>query len=144
MGELQAIWLKRMRGGPMDPVEEVDLKAHQGMLGNANQGGKRQVTLIEQEAWQDTMARLGASLDPSNRRANLMVSGIRLAHTHNRVLRIGNCRIRISGETKPCRLMDETHPGLQDALADNWSGGAFGEVLDDGQIAVGDDVNWIE
>ena len=26
----------------------------------------------------------------------------------------------------------------------NWGGGAFGEVLDDGQIAVGDAVHWVE
>jgi MOSC domain-containing protein YiiM len=26
----------------------------------------------------------------------------------------------------------------------NWGGGAFGEVLDDGEIAVGDPVTWDE
>ena len=26
----------------------------------------------------------------------------------------------------------------------NWGGGAFGEVLDDGRIAVGDAVHWVE
>jgi len=26
----------------------------------------------------------------------------------------------------------------------NWGGGVFAEVLDDGDIAVGDEVNWVE
>ncbi len=144
MGKLEAIWLKRMKAGPMDPVEQATFKTAQGLVGNANQGGKRQVTLIEQEKWQAVMDQLGASLDPAVRRANMMLSGIRLADTRHRILKIGDCRIRIYGETKPCEILDEALPGLRNALADDWGGGAFGEVLDDGDIAVGDPVEWIE
>jgi MOSC domain-containing protein YiiM len=144
MGKLESIWLKRMKRGPMDPVLQAQLKANVGLVGNANQGGKRQVTLIEQEGWEYLMAVMGADLDPSARRANLLVSGIRLADSRHKTLRIGNCRIRIYGETKPCERMDEAWLGLQEAMRDNWAGGAFGEVLDDGQIAVGDRVEWLE
>lgn len=144
MGRLQAIWLKRMKGGPMDPVDKAAVKAKKGLVGNANQGGKRQVTLIEQEKWQDVMEQMGGSLDPSERRANLMLSGIHLMNTRGRVLQIGDCRIRIYGETRPCEVMDNALPGLKKALAKNWGGGAFGEVLDDGEIAIGDVVKWLE
>ena len=143
-GKLEAIWLKRMRRGPMDPVGRATLKANQGLVGNANQGGKRQVTLIEREIWDRLMAEVGADLDPSARRANLLLSGIRLAHTHNRILRIGNCRIQIWGETKPCEMMEDAWPGLKDTMTDNWAGGAFGVILDDGEIAIGDPVEWVE
>ena len=143
-GKLEAIWLKRMKLGPMDPVERATLKAQRGLVGNANQGGKRQVTLIEQEVWQTLMAKVGASLDPSARRANLLLSGIRLADSRGRILRIGPCRIRIYGETKPCERMEQAHPGLREAMYANWGGGAFGEVLDDGEITVGDPVHWLE
>jgi hypothetical protein len=111
---------------------------------NANQGGKRQVTIIEKEIWEAVTTKLGAAVDPSARRANLMVSGIHLADSRRRILRIGNCRIRIYGETKPCEVMDEAWPGLRQAMYDNWAGGAFGEVLDDGEITVGDSVQWLE
>ncbi|MBN1991303.1 MAG: sulfurase [Anaerolineae bacterium] len=144
MGQLEAIWLKRMKAGPMDPVERATLVAGQGLRGNANQGGKRQVTLLEQEIWQTLMEQWGVSLDPSARRANLMLSGIRLANSRKRVLLVGNCRIRIWGETKPCERMDEVWPGLRAALVDNWGGGAFGEVLDDGKINIGDPARWLE
>ena len=142
-GKLEAIWIKRMKGGPMDPQVNAELKAGSGLVGNTNQGGKRQVTIIEREKWEDVMAAMGADLDPAERRANLMVSGIRLADSRGKTLKIGNCRIRIYGETKPCSHMDDALPGLQEAMRDNWGGGAFGEVLDDGEIKVGDTVQWV-
>jgi MOSC domain-containing protein YiiM len=115
------------------------------LVNNANQGGKRQVTIISHEVWEDRTAQLGVELDPSERRANLMVGGdIDLADSRHKVLRIGDCRVRIYGETKPCEMLDEAAPGLQEMLRNNWGGGAFAEVLDDGPIAVGDTVEWIE
>jgi MOSC domain-containing protein YiiM len=141
-GRLQAIWIKRMKRGPMDPVDEANLVAGRGIEENTNQGGKRQVTLIEQEIWEELMRNLDASLSPSARRANLMVNGISLAESRGRVLRIGSCRIQIYGETRPCERMDEALEGLREALKPNWGGGAFGEILDDGRIRVGDAVSW--
>jgi MOSC domain-containing protein YiiM len=143
-GKLEAIWLKRMKGGPMDPVERAALKANRGLVGNANQGGKRQVTIIEKEVWESLMRELPADLNPSTRRANLMVSGIDLADSRMRILQIGPCRIRIYGETRPCERMDEARPGLRELMSRSWAGGAFGEVLDDGEIAVGDPIHWLE
>jgi MOSC domain-containing protein YiiM len=143
-GRLEAIWLKRMRRGPMDAVERAVLKAQQGIVGNTDQGGRRQVTLLEQEVWQALMAQVGATLPPTIRRANVLLSGIRLVKSRKRILGIGACRIRILGETKPYERMEEACPGLQKAMYDDWAGGAFAEVLDDGAIAVGDVVRWLE
>jgi MOSC domain-containing protein YiiM len=143
-GKIQAIWIKRMKLGPMDAAEYASLLAGKGIVGNANQGGKRQVTIIEQEIWNDLMERFNAQLSPAARRANLLVEGIRLANSRGRVLRIGTCRIRINGETRPCERMDDALLGLREALGDNWGGGAYGEILEDGQIAVGDQVCWEE
>src|SRR2546422_4955005 len=98
-GRLEAIWLKRMRRAPMDAVERARLKAHQGLVGNTDQGGRRQVTLLEHEVWQALMAQVGAKLPPSIRRANLFLSGIRLVNSRKRILSIGACRLRILGET---------------------------------------------
>lgn len=143
-GILNAIWIKRFKGGPMDPVPSAGLKAQRGLIDNADQGRRRQVTIIEEEIWNELMEQLDADLDPSVRRANLMVSGIRLARQRGRILRIGDGRIRIYGETKPCNQMEEALPGLLNAMYPDWRGGAFGEVLEDAEIVVGDAVWWEE
>jgi MOSC domain-containing protein YiiM len=143
-GKLVAIWLKRGRRGVMDPVERAQLQAGRGLVGNTDQGGKRQVTIIEEAVWDQLMAETGALLDPSARRANLLMRDVPLANSRGQILQIGAVRIRIYGETRPCERMDEAHPGLRQAMSANWGGGAYGEVLDDGKIAVGDSVAWIQ
>lgn len=143
-GRLEAIWIKRMKRGPMDVVEQAALEAGKGLVGNANQGGRRQVTILEREIWEELMTEVAGRLPPSARRANLLIRGLSLARSRKRVLRIGQCRVRILGETRPCERMEEAWPGLQAAMSRAWAGGAFGEVLDDGEIVVGDPVFWVE
>jgi MOSC domain-containing protein YiiM len=128
----------------MDPVVSASLVARRGLAGNADQGRRRQVTLIEQEVWRRLMTELDASVPPSARRANLMVSGISLARTADRILRVGPCRLQVSGETRPCERMDEAWPGLRSAMGRDWSGGVFAQVLDDGEISIGDEVTWAD
>ncbi|MFQ5605794.1 MAG: hypothetical protein ACE5HS_21195 [bacterium] len=100
-GGLEAIWIKRSRRGPMDAKNSGVLVARKGLLGNADQGGKRQVTIIEKETWMQMRTQLKANLDPSTRRANLLVSGISLVKSPGRILQIGNGWLRIAGESKP-------------------------------------------
>lgn len=141
-GALEAIWIKRMKGGPMDPGKTARLVAGRGIVGNANQGGRRQVTLISRERWDELMDQLDAEIDPVGRRANLMLRGIDLIESRERVLRIGQARLRIRGETRPCEQMDAALHGLREAMRERWGGGAFAEVLEGGEIAVGDPVEW--
>src|SRR6185295_8645890 len=130
--------------GPMDPQEIATLRADRGLVGNANQGGRRQVILLEEESWSDALAELGETLDPATRRANLLLAGIRLEGTRGRILRIGTCRLRIFTECPPCERMDEARPGLKAALKPHWRGGVCAEVVEGGEIRVGDEVAWEE
>lgn len=141
-GKLEHIWLKRAHGGPMDPAPRGELVLGKGLAGNTDQGGRRQVTLLDAERWARAQEELGTAVDPSLRRANLMVSGITLENTRGQVLVIGGTRLQINGETRPCNLMDEQHPGLRRALETDWGGGAYAEVLEGGAIHVGDPVHW--
>ncbi|HSR42750.1 MAG TPA: MOSC domain-containing protein [Longimicrobiales bacterium] len=140
MGRLEAIWIKRARRGPMDPVEGATLVEDVGLEGNADQGGWRQVTLIEKEVFDALRRSMDPAPEPAHRRANLMVSGVSLADTRDRRLRVGSCLIRIRGETRPCERMDEACQGLREALKPDWRGGAFGVVVEGGELRVGDEV----
>lgn len=139
-GRIEAIWLKRAVRGPMDPVAEATLVADEGIEGDANSGrSRRQVTIIEREVFERVRETL-PDAEPSMRRANFMVSGIRLEGSRGRVLTLGDVRVRLDGETRPCERMDGQCPGLTAALEPGWGGGAYGVVLDDGPARVGDAV----
>jgi MOSC domain-containing protein YiiM len=142
MGRLAGIWIKRMHRGPMDAADAGELVAGRGLRGNATQGGRRQVTIMSLDRWRSLTAHLPGPPDPAIRRANLLVDGVDLDDCRGRILRIGDARVRIFGETRPCHQMDEACPGLQAALSPPWGGGAFGEVIEGGAIAVGAPVVW--
>jgi MOSC domain-containing protein YiiM len=126
----------------MDAVREAEMVEGKGIAGSVDRSRRRQVTLLEHEAWERFMTELGGAVDPSARRANLLISGIALPHTRGRVLRIGSVRLIVGGELTPCERMDEALPGLQRAMRPNWGGGVFAQVLTGGSVRIGDAVVW--
>ena len=141
-GRIEGIWLKTSHGGPMDTVEEVVAVEGRGLEGNADLDGQRHVTLIEKEVFETLADELSDDVEPSMRRANFLLSGIRLEDSKHQVLALGDLRIRIRGETRPCAIMDRECEGLKDALSPHWRGGAHGGVLNDATVRVGDAVRW--
>ena len=140
-GRVEKLWIKRAKRGPMDPAEELRVVRRTGIETNADWGGRRQITIIEKERWDAMMAELGdADVDPAARRANVMVSGCDLSDSRHHILHLGDVRVQIVGETRPCERMDEAHQGLRRAMASPWNGGAYGIILDDGIVRVGDPV----
>ena len=144
MGRLEAIWLKTSHGGAMASASEVSSQKDKGLLGDANFGrSHRQVTFIEKEIFDAMDHRFSGLIRPEMRRANFMVKGVELRETVGRILSIGDLKVKISGETKPCKIMDEACEGLMEALNTKWRGGVFGCVLNDASVKVGDDVDWL-
>ena len=139
-GRLEAIWIKRAHRGPMDEVHEATMVAGKGIAGNVDRSHRRQVTIIDRAVWDRLTRELGVAAPPSGRRANLMVSGVPLANTRGQVLRVGNVRLAIGGETTPCERMDDVAQGLRELMRPDWGGGVFAQVLDDGIVTVGDTV----
>lgn len=144
MATVEAIWIKRAKRGKMDPVLAAELVAGKGLVGNANQGGRRQVTIIEQEVWAGRTSQVDSQADPSMRRANIMISGLPLVKSRGKTLRIGECILEIAGETRPCERMEEAAPGLREALKADWGGGAFAMVVKGGTINVGDEIEFFD
>jgi MOSC domain-containing protein YiiM len=139
MATIAAIWIKTASRAPMKRVDEAELVAGRGLKGNADQGGWRQVTIIDERSWRDAEAELGKDVDPSHRRANVMVRGIDLENSRGKKLRLGTCVIEIRGENPPCRLMGE----MQKPLKPHWRAGVFGTIVDGGTIRVGDPATYL-
>lgn len=141
-GRVEAIWMKRAHRGPMDSVPEATLVTDRGFADSVDRSRRRQVTLLSREAWDRCMEELRANADPSHRRANILVSGLDLAHTRGRILRVGDARLAIGGELTPCERMDEVVTGLQEALRPDWRGGVFAQVIAGGLVRIGDRIAW--
>jgi len=143
MAVLHQIWIKRAHRGLMDPAVNATLIAGRGIVGNADQGGRRQVTLLDLGRWHELMDRLGADLQTGGRRANLVIDSLDLFDSRGKTLRIGAARLHLLGETRPCERMEEALPGLRAAMRERWGGGAYAEVVEGGEISVGDAVEWV-
>lgn len=128
----------------MDSVEAAEAIAGRGLIGNADQGRRRQITIIDETAWREAAAETGQDVDPSKRRANVMLRGIALADSRGKLLRLGSCLVRILGETRPCERMEQAQAGLRKALSPNWRAGVFGEIVEGGTIHVGDRAELVE
>jgi MOSC domain-containing protein YiiM len=126
----------------MDPVDVATLVEGKGVSDSANFGSGREVTIVSLERWLEICAGLDADVDPSARRADLLVSGVDLERTRGRLLSVGECLLRIGGEVRPCERMDEAYRGLREAMAPRWGGGAWAEVIRGGEIRLNDPVAW--
>lgn len=142
--KVEAIYLRSDKTSPPTKVSNATATAGLGLEGDhfKKKDGKRQITLLSQESWLDVCSELGAELDPSIRRANVLISGVDFTNPEGKYLKIGRVLVDIQGETHPCRLMDEAHPGLWDALKPHCRGGVYGQVVAGGSIHVGDKVMW--
>ena len=126
----------------MDRVDTATLVVDRGLADSVDRSRRRQVTLLSREAWDRCMTELGADADPAHRRANILVSGLELGNTRDRILVIGDARLAIGGELTPCERMDEVVSGLQEVMRPDWRGGVFAQVVAGGIIRVGDRIGW--
>ncbi len=132
------MWLREQSGIPARGIEAARAVAGRGLVGDHADGGKRQITLIDVASWRAACVELGQELDPALRRANVLISGLDLGSCIGKTLRLGDVRVAVLGETTPCALMEATEPGLLRALAPACRGGVYCQILDDGEIAIGD------
>jgi MOSC domain-containing protein YiiM len=142
--QVEGLWVKRARRGPMDARSELEFEQGRGIVGNADQGGRRQVTIIAAEVFEALRDELTTDVDPAMRRANVLVRGLELRQSRGRRLGIGPVELRIGGETRPCERMDETLPGLTRSLDPDWRGGVYAQVETSGRVRIGDPVRWLD
>ena len=141
MASIIKIYLRPSARTPVKSVPAALAVAGTGIEGDHAGAGNRQVTLIEQEAWEAACNDLGQDLDAGARRANLVTEGISLAATPGKRVRVGEALVEVVAETRPCKLMEDAAPGLQEALSPSYRGGVYGRIIEGGRVEVGSAVS---
>jgi MOSC domain-containing protein YiiM len=134
--------------GPMETLQRIAVTTGEGLRGDYRGARaslkperKRQVTLIESGGVQAAIAEAGAAVRWSDCRRNLLVDGLRIPRAAGTRVQIGDTLvIEITDECDPCERMDALHEGLRAALTPDWRAGFLARVIEDGEIAVGDEV----
>ena len=140
-GTLEAIATHPTPGAPMVEHETAELRPGVGVVGDVpGRSPAREVTVVHREAWQSACLELGEQVPWTDRRANLLVTGLDLRATTGAELRIGGVRLRVTGETQPCRIMDRQRVGLRGVLEPDWRGGASCTVITGGTVSLGNKV----
>ncbi len=144
MAQLLGIATRAKKRAEMQMLQSAEVSLEKGVANDfRGKPGKRQVTVLTQEGWQTACAEAGVELPWSERRANLLIAGLNLEESAGAVIRIGAVKLLITRETDPCQRMEEAQPGLYQTMAKHWRGGVCCQVLEAGQIAVGDEVELI-
>ena len=136
---LCGIAFRARSAAPMQCLSTAPVTCQSGVADDARgRPGKRQVTVLSLESWELACAELGVTLPWTQRRANLLVSGMVFGpETVGQLLHFGSLTLEITRETDPCRRMDAACQGLQAALRPDWRGGVCCRVLSDGALEVG-------
>lgn len=143
MTKLIAIAYKTEKRGAMITTESANVTQKSGVENDIfGRPGKRQVTVMSLQQWQQACNEIDKNLPWFTRRANLLVDGLSFSvQDQGKQLVIGELILEITGETDPCKKMEMAYPGLEKALLPDWRGGVTCRVLNDASIAINDPVS---
>lgn len=145
VGTLAGIARHARPKAPMEVIERASITLTGGVEGDfrgAMKGKpyKRQVSLMEARDWAAAQAEVGHNIPWQERRANLLVDGLDLPQRAGVRIRVGTALLETTVETDPCERMEALAEGLRAALTPDWRGGVCAMVVEEGAIAVGDQV----
>jgi MOSC domain-containing protein YiiM len=146
MPTLTGIAYRKAQKAPMTEIDSVEISCEQGVVPDTRgKPGRRQVTLLSRQSWQDACKELGVELPWTFRRANLLIDGLRFSAADvGRIIRIGGAELQVMVETDPCPRMDAQHEGLTKALLPDWRAGVCCRVLKGGSVRVGDGISIVD
>lgn len=137
-GTILAIAVRTAEDGPMKEIPRTVANEDGGLEEDLAVSADRGVTFIANGQWKQVVSELGAELPWHTRRANILVESEGLANLIGKSVQIGEVRLQINAETRPCALMDKLHNGLKNALVPDCRAGVYGRVVIGGEIKVGD------
>ena len=149
---LVAIYVAPTAGAPMHACDRIDAVAGAGLSGDryatgtgtySDHGhGPRDVTLIEREAIDAVRSEHGGiDVHEDETRRNLVTEGVALNHLVGRTFRVGSVRMRGTRLAEPCAYLEQLTglAGVREAFVHR--AGLRAEVLDDGELRVGDAID---
>jgi MOSC domain-containing protein YiiM len=142
-GRVEGIYVTPEHGELPQPVESVRALAGRGLEGNRyffdEAPAGRALTLIAAEAVEAMEREHGISLEPRESRRNVVTRGIDVNELVGKRFRVGNVECEGVELCEPCAdLQAMTKPGVIKGLAHR--GGLNADILNDGEISVGDAV----
>jgi MOSC domain-containing protein YiiM len=146
-GTLLGIAIKPIKGLRLIEYDTSCVGVEYGLFGDCRGSGgknrKRQITVLTREGWRDACYEATGMRYIflwTDRRANLYTSGLKFnEESVGSFIMIGDeVVLEITGETTPCKRMDEAYMGLQKALKPEWRGGVTCRVIRGGKINKGD------
>lgn len=141
---VEALWVRTAKGASPEPREALTLVTGQGIEGDHTFGRKRHITLLFADDWRDATDALGQAVDPSARRANVLLTGGDGQRYLGQTLRLGDVVLEIQQIVDPCSTMDEAAAGLRAALEPAGRGGIWGRVVRGGTIRPNDTLEVVE
>ena len=148
-----AVYICAEPGGPMVSVSSAEAISGAGLVGDRYFSGEngsskphqpdRELTLIEEEAIEAVNRDLKLPLTAAECRRNVVTAGVPLNHLVGKVFRVGAVKARGVELCEPCsHLQKLTRPGVLKALLHR--GGLRAEILESGELKVGDPVEFVE
>ena len=149
MSKIIGLAIKKVAKEPMELEDSAEVTIQAGIVGDCRGTPsvpgktKRQITVLSEEQWTEASKEVGKEIPWETRRANILIQGLKFGSNDvGKKLHLGSKVIlEITGETTPCKRMDEACPGLESALEQDWRGGVTCRVIKGGTISNGDDVH---
>jgi MOSC domain-containing protein YiiM len=153
-GRVVAIFVAPTAGAPMEARDAIEAVASVGLAGDryalgtgkySDTGrGPRDVTLIEREAIEAARDEDGIAVTEADTRRNVVTEGVPVNHLVGRTFRVGAVTMRGLRLSEPCAYLEQltSIAGVNRALVHR--GGLRAEVVDGGELHVGDLVELAE
>ena len=146
VGTLEAIYFAKQSSDPMTSVESVTVEAGRGIVDDryaastsATPSPGKQITLIESEAIEAVPREYEFDLAALETRRNLVTRGVPLNHLVGKEFLVGAIRMKGILLCEPCSHLAKL-TGKKVVQALKHRGGLRAEVLDDGEIEIGDEI----
>jgi MOSC domain-containing protein YiiM len=141
MAEVISIHIVRKRNEAAESCDHVTVRSNFGIAGDYRSDKFQigQITLIEAEAIDTMVRKLGYDIPVGASRRQIMVKGIEMNELIGQNLRIGQILVRVEDKCNPCKNMEtKIGPGANDAMNDK--GGIRCRIIKGGELYVSDKI----